>query len=566
MLDRTSLEPAAVGWLGPELPPARRRAVDSALQLLGGRLETTSRGEDCRALIGTFEGLETISANAMKALRARPADVPVLLFPGRAGYAPSEKTLAALRLLAADETLSFQEVGSETAYRFADVPLVRPFDGQVLHESEPRLLSSLVPSRAATPLTTGAHGSIFARFDTGLFLSTVPQLEPNGGRLKDEFRSSRFLGLLPLLLFIREALGSSAWTSVSPRAAFMIDDPNLRVAHYGFMGYHDLIAAAKTHGFHTAFAMIPIDWKKTSGRVAGLLRENRDHVSIVMHGVDHVSEEFAGAASLREAESKVAQGLARMSAHERETGVEFARAITFPHGICSTTWLRALRNAGLEAAVAEWARPIDLDPTDDPLYEMRPAELSFLAFPMINRFPAEQPPEELLFKAFLGKPLIVYSHHRYFRDGLEALVHLAEFLNDRLAPRWSSIGEIVRSNYQVREGRSGVAVRVFSNHVHAELVGKEFDAVVKPSVQLPADEVCRVNGTSVAATVLPAVGTAFAASPSSRLEITFAPRHPTVVPVAPGRPSLKSRTRRLATELRDQVVHPLLRLALAIVA
>lgn len=515
-------------------------------------------------MIGTFDGLGAVGADVLEAIRTQLTETPLFVFPGRSGYVPTGRALAALRRLTGDETLSFLDVESETKCSFGTDDLLGAFAGQTLHEGEPRVLASLASSGAAFPLATNPRGLTFARFESGVFVAVVPQLEVGGGRLKDEFRSERFLGLLPLLVFLRAALGAHAWASPPPRAVFMIDDPNFRFGRYGFVEYRHLIEASKTHGFHTSIAMIPIDWRKTSRRVARLLRDNNEHVSLVMHGVDHVSEEFAGAASLRRAESTVAQGLARMNAHEKETGLPFAQAITFPHGICSTNWMRAVRNSGLEAAVIEWARPIDLDPEDDPLYEMHPGELSFLAFPMINRFAAEDPKEELLFKAFLGKPLIVYTHHGYFRDGgLEALAHLADYLNRRLAPRWSAIGEIVRSNYQVRTAGSGLALRVFANHVDAEIVGQEFNVVVKPSIEIPSDEVCCVNGSRAAPVVVPGVGTAFPVRASSRLDVIFGPLHPTAVPVAPSRPSPKSIVRRLATELRDQVVQPLLRLALA---
>lgn len=560
-LDDTLLEPARIGWLGDEVPSSWS-AFEAALRLVGARLDDTDGRNGCLALMGTFDDLETLSAREL-VFRAGMDGTPVLLFPGRTGRMLSGNALTALRQLTGDQELSLVEATDERRYTFGESAMLRPFGGQVFHESEPRLITALAPSRAATPLISSPAGMTFARYPNGRFVCVIPQLERLNGLLKDELRSSRFHGLLPLLLFLREALGTQAWSSMQVGAAFIIDDPNFRLARYGFLEYRALIEASREHGFHTAIAMIPIDWKKTSARVASLVRNNEDYVSIVIHGVDHLFEEFATSASLRQAEATLAEGLARMGVHARSTGLHFARAMIFPHGVCNATWMHAVRNAGLDGAISDWALPIDLPPSSvDPLYEMHPAEMSFFGFPLINRFPAVGAREELLFKAFLGKPLLLYAHHQYYREGLDSVVNLVEFLDRQVEPHWSPIDRILRSNYQLRGPSSGVAVRVFSNRVRLETVAaKDVKVVIKPSLDLPDDEICRVNGSIAVRTIVPGAGAAYPVCASSTLDLMFEPRQRIPVPETPSRPRLKSVARRLVTELRDQVLQPLLRMA-----
>ena len=61
----------------------------------------------------------------------------------------------------------------------------------------------------------------------------------------------------------------------------MIDDPNLRSLRYGFVDYRELVDAARERDLHFTIAMIPIDYKKTSGSVAGFMRDNWRYLSLV---------------------------------------------------------------------------------------------------------------------------------------------------------------------------------------------------------------------------------------------------------------------------------------------
>jgi hypothetical protein len=230
--------------------------------------------------------------------------------------------------------------------------------------------------------------------------------------------------------------------------------------------------------------------------------------------------------------------------------------MTFPHGVCNRTWMAAMREVGLDAAIASRAHPFASDDNiDNPLHELYPAELSFLGFPVVNRFKAEHPKEHLLFAAWLGKPMIVYTHHQFFREGVAAAVELARFLNRHVKPEWTDVGAILRSNYQIRRLGDATAVRVFSNRVSVSIApASPAAAVVKPGRDFPPDERARCDGAPLDIEVLPGVGLMASVlnTGQERLEVRFGPARPYPA-TGTLRISPRSRLRRLATELRDQL-------------
>lgn len=540
--------------------PASDRVIDPALKLLGGALacngDATPRGR-----LASLELLGSLSRAELEALRELTQRTPLFLFARDEGTA-GDAWLRALEVLTGARW-HLHEAQLSRRWTFGDAPDLWPFKGLTLEEALPRALAGVEADRGdIEPLVLGEHGSVFLRWSSGeqlIFVSLAPLTRGDVGQiLKREFCTERFLGLFPLLHFARAALGAASWRTPNVHACFVVDDPNLRFPRYGFLDYERLISCAREHDFHTAIAMIPLDYRKTRSRAADLVRRNGEHLSLVIHGVDHLTREFAAAVPPAAAEAKLAQGLARMTAHAAATGIEHARAMTFPHGLCNPTWLEAMRDVGFDAAIASHAFPFASETElDDPLYELHPAQMTFRAFPMVNRFKAEEPKEELLFQAWLGKPLIVYTHHGFFRGGMEPAIEIVDFINRHVRPSWAGIDAVLRANYQARRHGDGTAFRVFSNRVslavdeHTPLL-----AVLKPGLVFPADETARLNGVPVEVTSLPDLGLAVTKLPhvSGKLELAYGPECSLHEPARLRRPLLRSRLRRLATELRDQVL------------
>jgi hypothetical protein len=508
----------------------------------------------------TFDGLSAMSLSERQAFRAGITEYPAFVCPG--ANMPDKDIVVLIKELTGAE-ISLCASAPAPHYHFARRSAVWPFSGTRISESTSRILSAVSAASASiTPLVSTDHGIVFLHIDRGkgVYICTVPLAEaPRNGLLKSELDHDRFMGLLPLVLFLRAAFHSRRWERRTNCATFMVDDPNLRHTRYGYMDLNQLVAESKRHNFHTSIAMIPLDYQKTRKAAADIMSNNPDRLSLVMHGVDHVRGEFAAPVRLQVAETMLLQGLARMDRHERRTGLRYAHAMTFPHGLCNKVWMEAMRNVGFSAAIASRSLPFcSEDEIGDSLYELSPAQMTFRGFPTINRFQAEMPKERLLFQALLQKPLIVYTHHPFFAEGIEPLIEIANFMNQQVSPVWSSVDAIVRSNYQVKQCAELSVVRAFSNRI---TVPKEDlpVALVKPGTDFPADEQCRVGQTLIDPLRTTTGLVALVPEPLGGASDFVFERRDVLHSVPVRRPRFRSQVRRLATEVRDQIVMPAFR-------
>ena len=204
------------------------------------------------------------------------------------------------------------------------------------------------------------------------------------------------MGLLPLLHFLRQLLADEGWKLPAPRAAFVIDDPNLHWPSYGFLKYPQLAEHASRHGYHLAFATVPLDGWRVDARAVATMREHPAALSLLIHGNDHVARELAGLDSDRQAEAAMAQALRRIAALERASGLSVARVMAPPHGVCSEAALRAMFRLGFEAACISRPYPWrDGLPAPTPLAGWHPAELVAGGIPVAPRQALSAPREDL---------------------------------------------------------------------------------------------------------------------------------------------------------------------------
>jgi hypothetical protein len=509
----------------------------------------------------SFRRLGQLSASELDALCDRARTTPVLVCPGGAEAEDLDVRTQEAIMRVAGGKLTFSAPAPVSAFTFARSDELWPFSGLTLREAVERTLPAChAQSNGIEPLVTTERGAVFLRGRSRqVYITLVPLGEESDhSPLKHQLEPERFMSLIPLLIFLRSGLGESGWLQQSVRATFMVDDPNLRLARYGFLHLVGLVDAARENGFHTSIGMIPLDFRKTRPSVAELVARHPESISLVPHGVDHLWGEFSSDVPLAFAESMLFQGLLRMDVHRSATGISHPRAVTFPHGLGNATWLQAMRNVGLDAAINKRSYPFRLESEiDHPLFELLPAEATLFGFPVVNRFQAEKAKERLLFAAFLGKPLIVYTHHDFFRRGLEPLLHIAEFLNRHVSPEWASTEAILRRNYQTKRSDGRVAIRAFSNRI--VLTAEEHSSVrviFKPGADFPPDEECRVDSNKIRLHHVPDGVGALIPDEGSGREISFGPPRRALDPAALRRPRLKSRLRRWATEFRDQVVLP----------
>jgi hypothetical protein len=454
-------------------------------------------------------------------------------------------------------------------YRFTTGErMLWPFAGTVLAEADDRLLATVRGDATGfQPLiSTPAAGAVFARFSDRsreLFLSAADDW-PGGPPvlLRRAFWASRFLNTLPVLVFARHLLGERGWTKPRCQATAIVDDPNLRGLRYGHLRFQEAVDQARAHNFHLSIGFVPLDYRRSSASVAQLFRDNPMHVSLVMHGNDHLQRELARPVSPAEADFAVRQALARMDRHQQLTGLACPPVMTLPHGDCTLVWVRALRDAGYSAAIAGRLDAF-LDPPgttgSPPLHEMVPAEMGIFGFPLLSRLSLAQPLHELLFAAWLGKPLIVYTHHDFFSEGWDNFLQAIDFINRQIDPEWVDVGTMVGANYQIRTVGGTAEVRAFSNDVSVDIgPGVEDLVCTKDGRDIPwesevvtvdgavvRDAECSPNGVRVSVSALPR---------ASRVKVHFASTLGQVRPF-PGweRTRFKSRVRRLVTETRDRL-------------
>jgi hypothetical protein len=324
----------------------------------------------------------------------------------------------------------------------------------------------LRPAEGAAVLASGSGGPLWIREGGRDRVAVAPEpLEP-GAPLLGLLSPERWLSLLPLLHFLREVAAPLTWAPPPLRATFLVDDPNLHRPRYGYVSYPELVEHADEHGYHVAFAMVPIDGWRAHPAAARLFRERGDRLSLVVHGNDHLKRELARPRGEAETLAMLAQARRRMDAFERRAGVTVARVMTPPHGACSRETMVELPRLGFEAACVSRPFPwLNGPPPGRTLAAWEPATFVTAGTPVVPRIPIAQAAAELPLRAFLDQPLVVYGHHEDFAGGLDLLADLAGRVNGLGEVRWEGLTGICRSNYATRAEDGVLALRAYSRRM-----------------------------------------------------------------------------------------------------
>ena len=270
-----------------------------------------------------------------------------------------------------------------------------------------------------------------------------------------------FSGLVPLLLFLRHCQ-AAFWRSSYPAANIIIDDLNLR-PNYGFVNVHTVAEHVAELGYALSIAFIPWNCDRTSRTVTELFRSRTPHLSVVIHGCDHMGAEFSTpspAASL----PMIALSLDRMSSLRANTGVGYDKVMVFPQGKFSLHAMEALRQSDFIASVnteliddrtGRGVRGLEL---------LRPAITTYGGFPLFLRRKAQEPIANFALDLLLGKPCLIVTHHDDFRQGMQPFTSLVESLNG-LSPvlHWTNLETIVRRTYSVRRTDGPAEARLYAS-------------------------------------------------------------------------------------------------------
>ena len=142
-----------------------------------------------------------------------------------------------------------------------------------------------------------------------------------------------------------------------------------------------------------------------------------------------------------------------MDKFQQLTKIPYDPVFVFPHVIGPEEVLEKLKTYNYLATVNSTNVPSDRSTPFTPLFALRPVTTSFAAFPSIIRYPAAapDPTSGIAISAFLGNPLLFYSHRDFFAKGIDAFNSVADEVN-RIEPAtsWRGLGEIVTHLYLIR--------------------------------------------------------------------------------------------------------------------
>lgn len=283
------------------------------------------------------------------------------------------------------------------------------------------------------------------------------------------FQRDNCMRLLPLIRILREL---SPWKRPPLRACLMFDDPNLHWKSYGYVRFQEVARHAAAHNYHASFATVPFDAWYVHPATAALFRENKNRLSLLIHGNNHTYAELAQSYANGQRHELMAQALQRIEQMEKRSDLDIPRVMAAPHGGCSVEMANALLQVGFEAAsISRWSL-MHYNPT----YEWRPtvslniAEFLGGAFPIIPRFKlAEEREVDIYLAALLEKPIIMVGHHDDLRGGLDILKKFADRINSVGEVKWVDMKSMARSNFCTHENRDELHIKMYSRRINVQI-------------------------------------------------------------------------------------------------
>ncbi len=283
-------------------------------------------------------------------------------------------------------------------------------------------------------------------------LSSDEVLDIDATATHDVLAPESYPALLPWLFFLRRAFGDGCWHDSRPRAALTIDDPTLR-PHYGFLDYDRLLQAMQGHNFASTIAFIPWNYRRSSPGTVTMFRAHNDRLSICVHGCDHTGGEFAICdQSILRRQARTA--LERVRSHEKITGLACDPVMIFPQGLFSRAALSALKAEGYLAAVNTGVLAVDYGREILLRDLLEPAVTVYDGFPLfVRRSPKIL---QVALDLYLGRPILIVSHHDYFKTGYANACAFADQVNALDARiSWEPLGKLLRSSALYRKDKGG---------------------------------------------------------------------------------------------------------------
>jgi hypothetical protein len=386
----------------------------------------------------------------------------------------------------------------------------------------------------------------------------LPRLSPE--RLLSQcFNREQFLGVLPILNFLKTICAESEWSIPPLRASLVFDDVNLRWSTYGCLNFRALAESARERGYHAGLAVIPLDAGSVQQETAALFRERSDQLSILIHGNKHLKFELVRDRPALERIAILAEARQRMSNLAKMHRLSVCAVAEPPYGIFRSNYVQALAALQYEAVLCTFRQFLQCNPASaqSPSFGLDAVECMPSGLAMIPRIPAAAGWEtESVLAAFLGQPVVIAGHHFDADRKLSFVEQLVDQVNGLGPVNWSNLSDVAASRFVWRKEGATVRIRAFSRRIVASIPdGVNAVVVERPWIDNGSQEVLnwRPLRGEVASQRCPEVSESFPVVGGQTLEIISPIPHPVdpqgiVLPLASPWPVL----RRALAEARDR--------------
>lgn len=454
------------------------------------------------------------------------ADLDAAIEIGGAANAGAAGDTPTLSLLIAEPTSGGEPVdqsltaASELDPRLRGAALPDTHLGSAQHRG-----ASLGASEGATVLATCAGTPTWTRSGRLERALMAPSELAADEALRERLCLGRSAALLPLVHFLRRLTAAIRWQPPVARASIVFDDPNLHWPSYGFVRLAELSEHARAYGYHAALATVPLDTRFAHRAAVRAVQGSDGAISLVVHGNDHNGGELGRQQTEAEGLALAAQALRRIGAFERRTGIDVDRVMVPPHEECSEAMMAGLLRSGFDAITMTrpfpWlARPprtwLARPEGTDALVGWHPADFAG-TMPVLLRHPLlTRDAPELVLRAFLDQPLILYGHHGDLADGgLDVLASAVEDVNRLRETRWCSLGEIVAGSFETRLQGPLLGVRPLTRRALVKIPA----AVEQLVVELPDAHSAPANERLSVAGQAAQIGVPIAVAPGATVEL-----------------------------------------------
>lgn len=278
--------------------------------------------------------------------------------------------------------------------------------------------------------------------------------------------TNSFLKIMPILMFLKYTFGDRCWHGINDYANLTIDDPWL-IEPYGYTNFTALCREAKKTRFHVTIGFIPYNYQRSHNDAIEIFQRCKQNLSIAVHGNNHDLSEFRFNGNERLTDRKVSyihpeeknilQALYRMDIFNRKTGLLFDRVMIFPRGYYAKESLNLLKKHNFLMTVNS-TMPFNAEHFTSRADLMRKITLEFENFPLVMRYGISDWKKDkravaeakswIQMRLFLDLPVLLYTHHAFFKNGSDEFNALADMINKaRPAVVWTGLGNIGKNLY-----------------------------------------------------------------------------------------------------------------------